>query len=174
MGREATMRRVAFTTLLLRCIFPSSPIPPLRARDRGETEATEECMYFFLIFSPSLSFLPEQPVERRKGERRRRAVSQAAARLSSALFIPTCFSPATFILFKVEDGEDRRGHQEEKARRAIASLMITQQKTCTATRKIRESVGLFFRHSRRDGVYLERETGVYFRNATEIISLRFN
>lgn len=70
MGREATMRRVAFTTLLLRCIFPSSPIPPLRARDRGETEAAEECMYFFLIFSPSLSFLPEQPVreERVKGD----------------------------------------------------------------------------------------------------------
>jgi len=70
-------------------------------------------MRFFLVFPRLfLSFSPEQPVreEKVKGD----AVSQAVARPSSALFIPTCFFPATFILFKVEDeagnGRGREGN----------------------------------------------------------------
>lgn len=85
-------------------------------RDREETEATEECILFSRFFrSLFLSYL--RAGERRKGERRRRILD--SARLSSTLFIPTCFSPATFILFKVGDGEetdseDRRGTKKKR------------------------------------------------------------
>lgn len=132
------MRRTAFATIL----FSFNSSLHFSHRGRKGAEATEECMCLSLdFFPPRPSFLPTWELdgggEERKGERRRRI----SALVSSALFIPTRFSTATFILFTVEDGERNRqdaGRQEEsreeKTRCALASLMITQQKTCTPAR----------------------------------------
>jgi hypothetical protein len=80
------------------------PVRPPTFRTATTKERKPERMHvlFPRFFSPP-SFFPTWKLdgdrEEKMGERRRRIL----ARVSSALFIPTPFSTATFILFTVED-----------------------------------------------------------------------
>lgn len=139
----------AFTTVLLPSLFPLRrslrrlASRPRRNRNNGRMHA----LFFSFLFSSSVPFSRLEARERR-GKKGWKATPYLRARPSSVLFIPPRFSSATFILFNVEDerrkwvrgkirgGRGGGGGKEatKKKRCAVASLMITQQKTRTSAR----------------------------------------
>jgi len=102
-------------------------------RNREETEATEECIYFFLVFLP-VSFFPTWTAgERRKDERRRLSqyvVSQSQPRVSprSYLSLLAFLLPLLFYLRsktgQETDGEGRGDRRGTKKKRHGARLQV--------------------------------------------------
>lgn len=142
-GREATMRRVAFTTVWLRCIFPLPPSSPQRAATAKKRKKRKNAYTFFSFFSPSLSFPPEQPVreERVKGD----AVSQSQPRVSPRpyLSLSAFLLPLLFYLRSKTGQETDRGRIEGARRKGAVRDCKFNDNTTKDSRK-KNTRKLFF------------------------------